>query len=67
MPLTTSPCKGCEDRHVGCHSECDAYIAFKNIREEEREAVHKKKRVDEYQFVAAQRMKKKKRQKIREW
>lgn len=67
MPLTTSPCKGCEDRYVGCHGKCDAYIAFKSIREKERTTVSKKKSVDEYQFIATQRMKKKKRQKVREW
>ena len=21
-----APCKGCEDRHVGCHSTCERYI-----------------------------------------
>lgn len=25
-PLETGcPCKGCQDRYVGCHSECDKY------------------------------------------
>ena len=25
----TAPCKDCEDRHSGCHSECEKYKAFK--------------------------------------
>lgn len=23
---TKSPCKGCDDRYVGCHGECDKYV-----------------------------------------
>lgn len=26
----TAPCKGCEKRHVGCHSECVEYMEFWN-------------------------------------
>lgn len=29
-----APCKGCEDRHTGCHADCTRYIAFR--REEDR-------------------------------
>ena len=25
----TYECKGCEKRYVGCHSECEAYKAYK--------------------------------------
>ena len=28
------PCKGCEDRVVGCHSVCDKYITWKAERDE---------------------------------
>ena len=28
------PCKGCEDRVVGCHSVCDKYITWKAQRDE---------------------------------
>lgn len=24
------PCKGCNDRFVGCHSNCDRYAQYKN-------------------------------------
>lgn len=34
MKINTSPCKGCEDRTITCHSECDKYIDFKNKNEE---------------------------------
>lgn len=61
MPLTTSPCKGCEDRYVGCHGKCEAYIAFKRTREKENITVHKKKRTNAYTFVAIERMKKRNR------
>ncbi len=28
------PCKGCNDRVVGCHSVCDRYITWKAQRDE---------------------------------
>ena len=28
------PCKGCEDRVIGCHSVCDKYITWKAERDE---------------------------------
>lgn len=27
-------CKGCTERHVGCHSTCPDYIAFRNELDE---------------------------------
>lgn len=37
-PDLKAPCKNCEKRYVGCHSKCEAYIAFdaqcKKFREE---------------------------------
>lgn len=26
-----TPCKGCEDRKVGCHSSCEKYKAYREI------------------------------------
>ena len=26
--MIDAPCKGCEERHVGCHSKCEKYSAF---------------------------------------
>lgn len=38
---TDSPCYGCEDRHVGCHAECEKYQAWaerqERLREEDQE------------------------------
>ena len=28
MSKPLSPCKGCENRIVGCHSQCDKYMHF---------------------------------------
>ena len=28
------PCKGCEDRHTGCHSKCPNYIEWDRTRKE---------------------------------
>lgn len=25
-----SPCKNCDDRYLGCHSQCGNYISYKN-------------------------------------
>lgn len=27
--MITPPCKGCEDRFVGCHSTCDRYKEYR--------------------------------------
>lgn len=39
-----NPCQHCEDRHVGCHSECEQYKAWKDEVEEKRQ-----KRIDALQ------------------
>lgn len=36
------PCKGCQDRHVGCHSTCLKYIDWK----QERQVLLDKKRAE---------------------
>lgn len=28
------PCKGCEDRHTGCHTKCPDYIEWDKARKE---------------------------------
>lgn len=33
MNKITSPCKGCENRYLGCHSKCEDYAKFKQYRE----------------------------------
>ena len=36
------PCKNCEDRELGCHSECEKYLEF----QEQRRSVNKKRQHD---------------------
>ena len=33
-------CKGCTERHVGCHSECEHYKEFKNKLDKQHELKH---------------------------
>ena len=30
------PCRGCEDREIGCHSKCERYLAAKDEAEKNR-------------------------------
>lgn len=39
-------CKGCTDRHVGCHADCEQYIAEKEESEAFKAAVRKAKGPD---------------------
>jgi hypothetical protein len=41
--MNKAPCKDCPNRHQGCHSECDKYIAFRKERDELNELKHKEK------------------------
>jgi len=27
--LNIAPCKGCDERHIGCHSDCEKYREFR--------------------------------------
>ncbi len=40
---TIAPCKGCQDRAVGCHSSCGRYIEWCAARKEETEKIRKLK------------------------
>lgn len=33
--LSTTPCKGCDRRVVGCHSVCGDYIAWRKAKDDE--------------------------------
>ena len=35
--MMKNPCKDCPDRHLGCHSKCERYKAWKKEREELKE------------------------------
>jgi len=43
--MTDCPCRGCEDRHFGCHAECERYKSWKTEYEETTRALH-----DEYAY-----------------
>lgn len=32
--MKTAPCKDCEERHLGCHSECKRYLEYLNEHKE---------------------------------
>lgn len=39
-----SPCKDCQKRHAGCHSECKEYAEYKAEHEKRKAEVEQKKR-----------------------
>lgn len=44
-----APCLFCDERHVGCHTECDKYKAYTKERKAYREHITKQK-VEENQL-----------------
>ena len=42
--LRSNKCKGCTDRHVGCHADCELYSAYRR----ELDAANEKIRKDAY-------------------
>lgn len=41
---TKAPCRGCQNRFVGCHSECERYQEFLKIHNEERDQIYKSRK-----------------------
>lgn len=41
-----APCRGCESRHRGCHSQCETYRQFIVANEKFREWMKKQKDID---------------------
>lgn len=41
-----NPCKGCEDRYVGCHAECTAYCEWQREHKAELDAANHKRYID---------------------
>lgn len=46
------PCKGCQDRVIGCHATCERYMAWKELVDLEREA-RKQQSSIAYQITSA--------------
>jgi hypothetical protein len=42
------PCRGCDDRHTGCHAECEKYLSWSNERREARERDYASRIADIY-------------------
>ena len=43
MRTPEAPCKGCEERQVGCHASCGKYAEFRKKRDEYNEIVVEEK------------------------
>lgn len=43
MKYTSSPCKDCKDRKLGCHSVCDKYIEYSK----QNEKIYKERRLNQ--------------------
>lgn len=41
--MSEYPCKGCTDRKVGCHGECEGYKAFATEQRKKNECIRKQK------------------------
>lgn len=41
--MVKAPCKGCEERHQGCHSSCPRYAEYKILHEVEKAQIQKEK------------------------
>ena len=55
------PCKGCDNRHLGCHGECEEYKTFTDENEKQR-----KLKTSNINFTYMAYFKDKKTQKLRE-
>lgn len=55
----SNPCKDCEDRELGCHSQCDKYSEFKSKIEEIKEERIKQNFIDDYRITRVERTNKK--------
>ena len=58
--MRKSPCKLCQKRYLGCHSECDEYKDFKQDVENSKEMIAKRKAeitlVDDYKVESTNKM-----------
>ena len=41
--MRKSPCYGCEERKIGCHSSCEIYLDFYEAHEADKETIRKAK------------------------
>ena len=43
--MMQAPCKGCEERQLHCHSECESYIKYSELNEIERAKADEERRL----------------------
>lgn len=59
------PCKGCEDRHAGCHAECERYQSAKaentKYNQQERKTIDEQLDYVRYKIGSVERQRRKKR------
>ena len=49
--MLESPCKGCPDRFVGCHSQCEGYLSYVEEKDKQTKRMRKIK-YDEDQVLS---------------
>lgn len=59
MKDTQPPCGGCQERHPGCHAECEKYKAFAEERHKARDETYRQKKIEHeaQRFMFANRTK----------
>lgn len=48
MPTIESPCGGCEDRELYCHSSCERYKEFRGLLDSNKAKIFAQKQVNSY-------------------
>lgn len=56
--MNDAPCRGCDDRHMMCHKECDKYIAWRAKNKECLDKRRKEYGAVEYEISRAKRIRK---------
>ena len=51
------PCHKCEERHIGCHSECEKHIQWVKERKEIQESIRKENETINYLVESGKRLK----------
>ena len=58
--MAKSSCKGCDHRHMNCHSTCEDYKSFRKSKDEENERIRKAKEheamMDAFEIKRARRV-----------
>ena len=58
-----APCKDCQDRHSGCHPQCEAYKLYAEKREQARQERYMIKEIAEARYAGSIRRREKRRKK----